>query len=262
MTDLTFYDAAYPPEQPPRTDGVCIYIGGDTPHVWSMLEISRQPARYRLPIWVRSDPQKTTANSDAHTCLMRLHAIGCPVGSLVALDVETAVSPSWVHAFYAALHTAGYPVIVYGSQSTVLGNDNPDGWYWGADWTDVAHFARGDTMTQFASFKAYDLSEAKPLLPFWDTRGLAVPHGLSITGHNGYANLGWGAVPGATEYEFRIVGAGGTGTGTDARVQLAKVTHVKDVQLRPGRYVGRVRAGDGTSWSAWSPEVGFMVLRP
>ena len=53
---LRFYDAAYPPAKPPAADGVCIYIGGDTPHVWTLAEIEAQPARYRLPIFVRSNP--------------------------------------------------------------------------------------------------------------------------------------------------------------------------------------------------------------
>ena len=53
---LTFYDAAWPPARPPVADGCCIYIGGDTPHVWSLADIASQRARYRLPIFVRSNP--------------------------------------------------------------------------------------------------------------------------------------------------------------------------------------------------------------
>lgn len=263
---LTFYDAAYPPAAPPKTDGVCIYIGGDTPHVWSSSEIARQRARFRLPIWVRSDPQNASANADAHACLLRLQAIGCPPGSLVALDVETAVSPTWVHAFYAALHAAGYPIIVYGSQSVVLGNDNPDGWYWGADWSGHEHFARGDVMTQYADFQAYDLSDAQSNLPFWDTLPKPVttpPPGFSITGHNGFANLGWGAVPGATDYNIEIRGVGGAGTGTSAAnfTVNAPMTHAHR-NLNPGHYIGRIRAGNVHGWSEWTSEHGFLVMKP
>lgn len=169
-TIITFYDAAWPPPSPPAADGVCIYIGGDTPHVWTAFEIARQAARYRLPIWVRSDPQQADPVKDAAACLNRLAVIGAPKGTLVALDVETAVDVSFVQRFGAILISAGYSVIVYGSMSTLFLNDAPNGWYWGADWTSHPHLAPGTVMTQYVTFSGYDLDLAKSTLPFWDTR--------------------------------------------------------------------------------------------
>lgn len=169
MGNLSFYDAADPPADPPATDGVCIYIGGDTPHIWTMAEINAQRARYRLPVWVRSDPAVASVAADVARAVAQLKAIGAPAGCLVALDSETAADPGYVKTFYGLLHLAGYPLIDYGSQDTVFGNENPDGYYWGADWTGTPHIASGDQMTQYVSFTGYDESLAKPTLPFWDT---------------------------------------------------------------------------------------------
>ena len=167
---LTFYDAAWPPARPPASDGVCIYLAGDTPHVWTVAEIAAQPARYRLPVFVRSNPPGPGAAADVATAVARLHAIGAPTGTLVAWDMEMADDAAYILAVFEGLWAADYELIVYGSQSTVLGNDNPDGLYWGADWTDVPHLHSPDAMTQWVSFAAYDLSLGRASLPFWDTR--------------------------------------------------------------------------------------------
>ena len=169
-SDLTFYDAAYPPSSPPDVDGACVYIGGDTPHVWTKAEISAQRARYRLPVFVRSDPGNADWKADGSEAFMQLGLIGCPRGSLVALDMETAIDPDYVLRFTRWLLTGGYPVILYGSDSTVFANRIPDGLYFAADWTGTAHLARGAQMTQYVSYRAWDLDLALPTLPFWDTR--------------------------------------------------------------------------------------------
>jgi hypothetical protein len=174
MADLTFYDAAWPPDPAPVTDGVCIYIGGDATHVWTAEEIGMQPARYRLPIFVRSNPRGLAGvAADVNAALRQLAAIKAPRGILVAWDMETAADKTYIAGVYAGLAAAGYELIVYGSQSDVMGNDNPDGLYWGADWTSHSHLARGDAMTQWVSFSGYDLDLAESSLPFWDTQAKA-----------------------------------------------------------------------------------------
>jgi len=165
---LTFYDAAWPPDPPPQTDGACIYVGGDTPHVWTLPEIVRQPARFRLPIWVRSDPLQAKAITDAAACLRQLALIGAPRGCLVALDVETAIDPSYVQGFGTLLIAGGHPIMAYGSLPGLFHNDIADGWYWGADWTDRPHLCAGTVMTQYATFRTYDADLAETALPFWD----------------------------------------------------------------------------------------------
>ena len=168
---LTFYDSAFPPAVPPPTDGVCIYIGGDTIHVWTPEEIGMQPARYRLPVFVRSNPLGIAGVApDVNAALTHLAAIKAPRGILVAFDLETAADKTYIAGIYTGLLAAGYQLIVYGSQSTVMGNDNPDGLYFGADWTNQPHLAHGNVMTQWVSFSGYDLDLAESTLPFWDTQ--------------------------------------------------------------------------------------------
>lgn len=172
---LTFYDAAYPPSSPPVTDGVAFYIGGDTFHVWTKSEINAQRARYRLPIFVRSNPTAANMTADVVEAVTKLHAIGAPAGCLVAWDTETAVDPAYILGVYRGMQTTGYKLIVYGSQSIVGKNKNPDGLYWGADWTNRIHLDSGDAMTQWTSFNAYDESTAESTLPFWDTKSTPTP---------------------------------------------------------------------------------------
>lgn len=167
---LTFFDSAYPLTNPLPVDGVCFYIGGNTVHRWTKAEINAQPARYRLPIYVRSNPANASATADVTEAVTYLHAIGAPRGCLVAWDTEMADDPGYINAVYRALSGAGYKLIVYGSQSVVTREGNPDGLYWGADWTGSRHLHSGDVMTQYVSFASYDESEAESGLPFWDTR--------------------------------------------------------------------------------------------
>jgi peptidoglycan hydrolase-like protein with peptidoglycan-binding domain len=170
--ELTFVDAAYESAITGGPyDGVVFYLpGGDAFHPWSHGDLAARHERYRLPAWVRSNPQSASPTADAGACLAQLHAYGVPRGALVALDSETSIDPNWVATFAHDLNAAMYPVIDYGSQSTVFGNDNPDGYVWGADWTDVRHLASGDDMTQYANFRGYDQSVASSALPFWDTK--------------------------------------------------------------------------------------------
>jgi hypothetical protein len=166
---LLFYDAAYPPASPPVTDGVAFYIGGDAVHVWSTAEVTRQTARYRLPIFVRSNPATANATTDVTNAVIQLHALSAPKNSLVAWDTETASDPAYILGVYHSLQANGFQLIVYGSQSVVGENQNPNGLYWGADWTNRAHIDTGDVITQWISYDAYDESSAMSTLPFWDT---------------------------------------------------------------------------------------------
>lgn len=174
-TTLTFYDAAFPPaSEPPGCDGVAFYIGGDTPHVWTLAEIEATSERFRLPIFVRSDPEAANVAIDVSVAISRLEAISAPRGCLVALDSETSVDVNYVAQFYYELRAAGYTLIDYGSVSSVFGNQIPDGYYWGAHWTNRPGVEAGTQMTQWESFDAYDESTALATLPFWDT-GLQTP---------------------------------------------------------------------------------------
>ena len=171
MSTLTFADAAYLPDPLPTTDGFAFYIGGDTPHVYTTAEVEQLKTRYRwlLPIFVRSNPPGPGPLADVTAAQAQLKAIGAPPGILVAWDSEMSVDAAYIAAVYGLLTAAGDKLIDYGSQNYVTGNHNPDGWYWGAQWTGRAHIAAGDQMTQWAS-AGYDSSLASSTLPFWDTR--------------------------------------------------------------------------------------------
>jgi peptidoglycan hydrolase-like protein with peptidoglycan-binding domain len=170
---LLFVDAAYAGAITGGPfDGVCFYLpGGDAFHAWTVSDVEARPERYRLPVWVRSNPQAVNPVTDASDCLVQLRAYGVPAGALVALDSETSIDPAWVREFVTHLNLIrSNPVIDYGSQSTVFGNSDPAGYYWAADWNDLRHLAAGTDMTQYANYPNQDLDAARPGLPFWDTR--------------------------------------------------------------------------------------------
>jgi hypothetical protein len=178
---LLFLDSAYPQASlPAGVTGVCGYIGGDAVHTWTAAEWAAQKARWRLPVYVRSNPPGPGAAADVALAVAQLRVIGAPPGTLCAWDMETSTDAEYVGQVYEGLTAAGYRLILYGSQDFVTKNQNPDGYYWGADWTNVPHLYPGDAVTQFVSFAGYDLSEAQASLPFWDVRPQPVPAGPEL----------------------------------------------------------------------------------
>jgi hypothetical protein len=167
------YDAAYPPPDP-HLDVCAFYIGGDTPHVWSDAEIGAQSARWRLPIWTRSNPGQADPATDGAAAVAWLRAHQVPAGAAVALDFETAVDGTYVTGFDQAVRAAGWTVLLYGSLSSVTQNPRPSAGYWTASWTGTAHFDAGAAATQWASDtqlgKPYDLSQVADSLILWDTQ--------------------------------------------------------------------------------------------
>ena len=204
MTNLSWISCSTPPAiYPKNIDGIAFYIGGDTPHVWTLAEIQACPYRYRLPIFVRSNPTASSvaASIDANACLAALKEIGAPKGTLVAWDSETSVDPEYIQSVYALMKTGGYPIIDYGSQSTLWGNENPDGYYWGADWTSVEHLHSGDVMTQWDSLAGWEDNISLSALPWWDT--LTPAAGYAITA----------LPPGRWVGPVQVSGLGTDGTG-------------------------------------------------
>lgn len=169
------YDAAYPPPAPPTWDVVAGYLGGDTPHVWSRAEWESQPARYRLPIWVRSDPVGHDGAAEARAACARAAAIGQPAGTTIALDLETAVAPAYVSAFNAEALRLGYRVEKYGSSAYIFKNPGTSAGTWDADWVTPAtpHLNDYATATQYASdtqlHQPWDASLIEDSVPLWDT---------------------------------------------------------------------------------------------
>lgn len=168
----TMYDAAWPPASPPRTDIVAFYVGGDTPHIWSDTEIARQTARWRLPIWVRSNPDQADPSIDAERTVAWLVAHQVPRGVVVALDLETAVNPRYVATYTVAVLRAGWLVMKYGSESTIFRNPSTPGGTWVADYNGDAIIDLGAVADQFAANvpPGVDLSTVADSVALWDTR--------------------------------------------------------------------------------------------
>lgn len=202
------YDAAYAPSSPPAWEVVAGYIGGNAVHVWSDEEWASQSARYRLPIFVRSNPEDHVAARDAAAALARLRQLGMPHGCAVALDLETAVNPPYVKAFDAALVAAGYVVLAYGSAATIFSNPRPSGGYWAAHYTGEDHMEPRAVATQWASDrqlgKPWDVSTVADSVPLWDTReqedDMAQVSSLGVDGKQTIAAGKVADVKFATEY--------------------------------------------------------------
>ncbi len=171
---LFFADSAYPANMPHDLNGakgLCFYAGGDTPHVWTRDEIFSFPAEYLLPIWVRSNPQQVDPVHDANqfvNVLKNYYAV--PQGCIVALDSETSIDAAWVKTFVTILNQNSFPVIDYGSSSSIFSNNNPDGYYWVADPTGSVHIYPRSQMTQYLWARNFDESEALATLPFLHIR--------------------------------------------------------------------------------------------
>lgn len=173
-------DSAFPLGNPPTKtpDGhtievVLVYAGGDTPHPWTKADIHAMPFRYRWPAWVRSDPAGAAEGAaEAGLFAAWLHGMGCPMGTCVILDLETAVATNYVNAFNSAMHLAGFKVTKYGSENTIWGNPPTYGGTYVAEPGSDVLTTEGDTVARQYDFLAgLDLSilKAQDALPLWDT---------------------------------------------------------------------------------------------
>jgi hypothetical protein len=179
MTLLKMEDSAYPVTRDQSgVDVILIYSGGDTIHPWTHTEILDMPARWRLPTWVRSNPQSVNAMVDAASFLAWLHGFGTPIGSTVCLDLETAVNTLYVTTFNNVLHDGGYPVMKYGSQSTIWQNPRTHGGTFLALPGPAELTGEGDEVArQYAFDGDYDLSVIESSVKLWDVHPPAVKPG-------------------------------------------------------------------------------------
>jgi hypothetical protein len=164
----TGYDAAYPPVNPPATDVVLFYApDGDQLNAWTLAEINAQSARYRLPIYVRSNPAQSDPTVDALNFKNWLIMIGCPAGSSVVLDLETAVDATYVDTFGWLMAESGYRTLPYGSSSTLLRNPELDGYFMAKP--GAAVIPTGCVAVQYGGTSAYDLDLIADTVALWDT---------------------------------------------------------------------------------------------
>lgn len=180
------YDAAWPVAHPPTSALVVFgYLGGDTPHPWSLADWLSQPARYRVGIWTRSNPQQQAAargmtsaqlgTEEGRTAASMWQALGATPGSLMGLDLETAIDPDYVSAFDAQVVAYQFKVAAYGSKSSIFQNPRPSGGYWVADLTGQPHLYPGSTVTQYQFESNWDDDTIAAGVVLWDTRPPTAP---------------------------------------------------------------------------------------
>jgi len=140
------HDSSVPPSKPlPGFQAVAGYIGGDTPHTWTLAEWTRFRGFPKLPIYVNDGIGNTVSDGerDASQALIRLYDLGAKPGIAVAYDIEARVCPKRVMGFTRMLSFFGYTVWLYGSVSTVFKNPAAD--YWVAHYTDSPAWPSRDT---------------------------------------------------------------------------------------------------------------------
>lgn len=189
----SMYDAIVPNAGPSGWPVAAGYIpGGDAYRGWTDQDWRAEKARYRLPIWVRSNPRDSVEGiNEGHAAVAWAIRHGQPKGTTIALDLELAVHPAYVNAFNVTLFQAGYLTMAYGSLSTIFGNPHTHGGYWVAHYTGVAHMENGADATQYANHGAYDASLIKDSVPLWDTQS----HPTKVVElQSGNVNMGAGAM--------------------------------------------------------------------
>lgn len=151
---------------------VAFYCGGDTPHVWTHAEVESTPQRFRLPIWVRSNPGSAIMGvSEAQEFAAQLRFLGCPNGVSVALDYELAIDDRYLLAFDAEMQRQGnWKTLLYGSLGYVEQNSKPSGGYWVAQWNNIEDFPAGCVAHQFINHPNYDSSVVSDSVVLWDTK--------------------------------------------------------------------------------------------
>ncbi len=166
------FDSAYPPTPAtrPKATACLAYFGGDTPHVWTRVEIARQHPYKVVPVFVRSNPGRQ-ARADATAMIAQLTALRVPKGVLTMLDIETAVNPTYVTQYGMRLMTAGYSVAVYGSKDNLFENPRLNG-YWVSD-PGAKSIDSRCIATQYFLGEGYDLSWLDTTIPLWN--GIGVP---------------------------------------------------------------------------------------
>lgn len=182
----TFADMSDPGElvlDHTRLSGFFFYIGGQTPHVWTPLQVFRQACRYAVPIWVGSALSGGYQQGirDGLAALDALVGYHVTPNTRVVLDMETWVNFEYTKGFRDSIASHGWWTVLYGSASTVFENYIPGGGVWVADWTGHPHQYPGDHVwaTQYEDAvmaKApYDVSEVESVAFVWDRSQPAIP---------------------------------------------------------------------------------------
>lgn len=189
MTLFHMFDASQPPEHAPAGfAAVAGYLGGNTPHVWTLDEWNRFPDLRKLPIWVKDGDGYHAGEVAGESAAMAAHRLGwrsfADHRRAIACDMETSTDASFVHGFNDAVRDAGYVTFPYGSASSITGLP-PCAGYWVARWDHSATLEAipHTVLHQYAADvavpgvdKVVDLSVGSPAA--WERLGRGPRHGV------------------------------------------------------------------------------------
>jgi hypothetical protein len=124
------FDASIPPMNPyPGCKAVMGYVGGNTPHVWTLAEWERFSNLAQFPIWVGYHEDHPEQHANA--CVSAVKNLGWAAHHVprraVLLDFETEINPSWIDSFAGVIWEGGYETMIYGSESTIVQNPPKEG---------------------------------------------------------------------------------------------------------------------------------------
>jgi hypothetical protein len=134
------FDASIPPAQAyPGCVAVAGYIGGNTPHIWTIPEWQRFGALVQFPIWVGAGRSDGAYDGQAAAGAMHAHGWnpGSPNRRGCVLDMEGQVNPGYVDEFGVSIWQAGYQTFIYEDLAALGGNPAKEG-IWLALWDGLA----------------------------------------------------------------------------------------------------------------------------
>lgn len=125
------FDASVPPAAiPPGCQVACGYIGGATPHVWTLDEWLRFDRLYQIPIWVGAG--RTDGAGDGQAAATAMRNLGWnPDGGAgrraVILDLEGLLDAAYANGFRSEIWAAGYQTVIYEDLYRLIAGGNPTG---------------------------------------------------------------------------------------------------------------------------------------
>lgn len=176
MTLVRGFDAAYPPDSAyPGCAVAAGYIGGNTPHFWTLAEWRRFEHLYQLPIWtgyLEDDPAGHARDAAATASGLGWIPRDGNTWRAIALDMEGQSSEAWIAAFGSNLRDYGYLCWPYLALSAL--SSDPAGYdVWLPDWTGVPEIPpyRNVIACQYEGNVAFGGTQVD--LSVWDAAWLA-----------------------------------------------------------------------------------------
>ena len=132
MSLIHVYDASIPPTTAPHGfKGAAGYLGGRTPHVWTLDEwlVATDDGNLRaLGIWTgtREAYPVEHANLAASAAIRLGWKAHANPRRYIAVDEEDTLASAWIEAFARQLKIRGFDCLSYRSLSAILANPTPE----------------------------------------------------------------------------------------------------------------------------------------